>query len=705
MVNRISLLKDQYKTSQTQKSKNELRAKKMIQISGNKRRKVRKNLSELVNFWISDVRESIEKATPAADLSAGLTVAAVAIPLNLALAIAAGLPPAVGIISGGIGGFIGALLGGSRWQVTGPAAALNFMVAALVSQHGAIAAAAAAIIVGIIQVLLCFLFAGKLIKFVPEAVLIGFTTGVGLKLLDGQIPLLLGIDHDIVELVSTLHDPVWLHQVSWFSFICGLFVIMMMLSLRQFKRFPAALVGLVLATAVSVYLKWKLQRVGVIPDQIPDAQMPQLDIATWTQIAMSCIPLGLLAAAESLLSARSLDRMTGNTKPHNSDVELFGQGVANLGVGLFGGMPVTGVMVRGTANVQSGAKTRFAAAAHGLILICAILFAGKILGQVPISALAGLLCVVGFRLVEFKELIHLFKTNKLYAIAFLFATVGTVTENLVTGLLAALAICYVEHLLTSTKRAAEKEKAGQRQQGIRAILQAGHHHEERKKNAYLLNTRNTQWSRHVNEQPTIAPSAFVHPNATVIGRVILEDNVHVAAEAALRADEGTPFFVGADTNIQDGVVLHALKEKWVTVGEEKWAIYIGKEVSMAHQALVHGPCYIGDHTFVGFKAVVHDSVVGSHCFIGIGAVVVGVEIPDNRFVPHGMIVDSLEKVNTLPIVAPEQMHFNEDVVEVNQGLAEAYRFLDYNNKMPAIQALVEDLQPDEPLNLKTQNVF
>jgi SulP family sulfate permease len=123
------------------------------------------------------------------------------------------------------------------------------------------------------------------------------------------------------------------------------------------------------------------------------------------------------------------------------------------------------------------------------------------------------------------------------------------------------------------------------------------------------------------------------------------------------------------------VVLHALKEKHVEVAGERWAIYVGRNVSMAHDALVHGPCYVGDDTFIGFKAVVHDAVVGRGCFIGIGAVVVGVTVPDGRFVPHGSVIDTLDKVDGLPLVNESQHHFNEDVVDVNRGLAAAYRRL------------------------------
>jgi SulP family sulfate permease len=180
------------------------------------------------------------------------------------------------------------------------------------------------------------------------------------------------------------------------------------------------------------------------------------------------------------------------------------------------------------------------------------------------------------------------------------------------------------------------------------------------------------WSKHVRTRPKIHPTAYVHPAATVIGWVELGREVNVAADTSVRADEGAPFYIGDRSNIQDGVVMHALKEKWVRVDGRQWAIYIGADCSLAHQALVHGPSMIGDRTFVGFKAIVHDSIVGEGCFIGHNALVVGVEIPPRKRVPSGWVVDSPEKVKQLPDVEDAHAHFNEDVVQVNRGLVMAY---------------------------------
>jgi carbonic anhydrase/acetyltransferase-like protein (isoleucine patch superfamily) len=198
----------------------------------------------------------------------------------------------------------------------------------------------------------------------------------------------------------------------------------------------------------------------------------------------------------------------------------------------------------------------------------------------------------------------------------------------------------------------------------------GHHLAARDFGTAVTDRR--KWLSNIRQSARVARSAFVHEQACVIGHVELGDHVHIAAGASVRADEGSPFFIGANSNIQDGVVIHALKDKYVRVGGDEWAVYVGRHVSMAHDALVHGPCYVGDHTFIGFKAVVHDAVIGARCFIGIGAIVVGVEVPEGKFVPPGSIIDSAEKAAALADAGENHAEFNADVVEVNRGLSAAY---------------------------------
>ncbi|MDF2696078.1 MAG: Sulfate permease, partial [Labilithrix sp.] len=206
------------------------------------------------------------------DLLAGLTVSAVALPLNVGLAIASGMPPSAGLVAGVIGGAIAALFGSSQFQVSGPAAALSVMVLALTREFGVEGVAAATLFIGIVELVLGFALAGRVAKFVPESVLAGFTTGVGLKLLDQQMPELLGFpevvdwaaDHhaDTIDVVTMMHHPKWLHDVSWLAAMCGVFVIFLVTAMRSFKRFPAAIVSIALITFVSIYLKWDVERVS-----------------------------------------------------------------------------------------------------------------------------------------------------------------------------------------------------------------------------------------------------------------------------------------------------------------------------------------------------------------------------------------------------------------------------------------------------------
>ncbi len=641
-----------------------------------------RSISASFRYWRESWVQVIEQPRLSSDILAGMTVAAVALPLNVALAVSSGLPASSGIIAGAIGGALAAIFGGARLQVTGPAAALNVMVFAIVAKWGPVGAAAGALAVGILQLLFFVTRAATLARFIPEAVLAGFTTGVGLKLLDQQIPLLLDVDFRVTQLLTSIGNPIWLRDVHWLAVVSGLFVMLAMMGFSKFPKIPGAIAGLGLATAVSMYLRWDIHRVGEVPSALPTLAFPALGAGDWLELFVVCIPLAILATAESLLSARAVDRMAlarpdmKDLKPHEPNLEAFGQGIGNIGASLFGGMPVSGVIVRSSVNVHSGSRTRLSALFHAIILLVAPLAAAKWIGSVPIAALAGLLCMVGYRLVEVRTMYHEFKISKLLGIAFVLSAVGVVTGYLAAGLVAGMIVAGLHAYLEKRKRIAKetplrlKPKLGP---GVRGKINRDRPDAFTRAAPGVFREPEENWQAHVENKPLIHPTAFVHPNASVVGRVVLGPSVHVATEAALRADEGTPFFVGEGTNVQDGVVLHALKKKWVEVDGRAWAIFIGDRCSLAHQSLVHGPSYIGDDTFVGFKAIVHDSIVGDGCFIGIGAIVVGVEIPDGRFVPHGMLVDTQEKAQSLPESDHSKRHFNEDVVEVNRGLAEAYK--------------------------------
>jgi SulP family sulfate permease len=300
-------------------------------------------------------------------------------------------------------------------------------------------------------------------------------------------------------------------------------------------------------------------------------------------------------------------------------------------------------------------------------------FLASYLERVPLACIAGILLWVATNMVKKQEISEIVRHSGGFHVALMIYTAVMVpATDFLTAVLSSLVIYAVFGRFFKSPVQPNLFATPKRDPNIRAVLLRDK--AEARRPAHYENdpAEHRKWLGQIRERPLIAASAYVHPAATIIGRVVIGDRAHVAADTSVRADEGSPFHIGPNTNIQDGVVMHALKDKHVLVAGEPWAIYVGKDVSIAHDALVHGPCYIGDQTFIGFKAVVHDAVVGAHCFVGIGAVVVGVEIPDGRFVPHGRIVDSAEAVAALPLVNNGHKHFNEDVVEVNRGLAVAY---------------------------------
>ncbi|WP_441990188.1 carbonate dehydratase [Paenibacillus sp. 2RAB27] len=176
--------------------------------------------------------------------------------------------------------------------------------------------------------------------------------------------------------------------------------------------------------------------------------------------------------------------------------------------------------------------------------------------------------------------------------------------------------------------------------------------------------------------PIINNTAFISQYSSVVGDVTLSKNVYIAPNATLRADEGTPFFIGENTNIQDGVVLHGLAHEYILVDNKKYSIYIANSVSIAHGALIHGPCYIGEKVFVGFKSIIFNASIGHGSVISMDSVVTGgVKIAPNRFVPPGAHVDTQAKADSLRRVPKDQVEFAREVQRVNREFPHSYHLL------------------------------
>ena len=181
--------------------------------------------------------------------------------------------------------------------------------------------------------------------------------------------------------------------------------------------------------------------------------------------------------------------------------------------------------------------------------------------------------------------------------------------------------------------------------------------------------------------PNINPSVFIGPFSSIIGDVTLSANVFIACNVTLRADEGTPFYVGSNTNIQDGVVFHGLAKKYVMVKNKKYSIYVGNNVSCAHNAVIHGPCFIGDDTFIGFKAVIFNAIIKNNCLIGTGAIVTnGVVINSGSLVPPGAIIDTQDKANALDSITEANQEFTKEVIDVNTEFSSSYTLFFGNSR-------------------------
>ncbi len=402
-------------------------------------------------FWQSRARETVSSwremastKTIGADIAAGLTVACVALPLNLALALASGLPAGVGVVTAVIAGTVAALMGGSRLQVTGPAAAMAPLAYEIVQRHGARGLVVAAFFAGVVQVFLGVARVGRLVQAIPASVVTGFMSGIGLLIIGGQIPRLLGLPVTVRSISHITHHPDVLSGVNIAAVLLGLVVLATTVLLPKLnKRIPAALIALVVVTTVSVVGALTVRTVGDIPRGIPMPSLPAFGSVDLVKLLPEALAMAALASAESLLSAVVVDSMARIPR-HSSDQELIGQGLANIASSMFGGLPVTGVIVRSSVAVQSGGRTRLTPLAHSMALFVMMVAAAPLVARVPIAALAGVLLAVGIRLVDIKQLMHTWKISRFEAVVFAATMLGIVFTDFIDGVMIGLILALVQ---------------------------------------------------------------------------------------------------------------------------------------------------------------------------------------------------------------------------------------------------------------------
>jgi SulP family sulfate permease len=345
-------------------------------------------------------------ASIGADLVAGITVAVVALPLALGFAISAGVAPAIGVTTAIVAGVVAAVFGGSNFQVTGPTGAMTVVLIPIVARHGAAALPLVAIIAGLILVLMSLARFGRYVAFIPWPVITGFTNGIAVIIFLQQLPSVLGVAGEPAEsiLVSSARTMgAFLESPAYPGIVLAAVTAVTMVvwtRLPRVRAVPGSMVALLVGTGVSLG-GWfdGVGRVMEIPRGLPTPDIPLLSVGSIADLARVALAVAILAALESLLSAVVADGQTIEER-HDSDRELFGQGLANVAVGFFGGMPSTGALARTAVNLRSGARTRLAAVVHGVVLLLIMLFLAPLATRIPLAVLGGILMVVAVRMVE-----------------------------------------------------------------------------------------------------------------------------------------------------------------------------------------------------------------------------------------------------------------------------------------------------------------
>lgn len=418
------------------------------------------------------------------DLAASLVVFLVAIPLCLGIAIASGAPVAMGLISGIVGGAVVGLIAGSPLQVTGPAAGLAVIVFAFIQEHGVAMLGPVLVAAGVLQIVAGLLGIGSWFRAISPAVVHGMLAGIGLLIILGQVHVLMGARpaagaiENVAAMGETLDHLVGAgNSAEGAALLVGLISLLAMLGWEKVRPaaltlMPGALIGVAAGTMLTAALDLPIPRVDLPESLFADLSLPgAADFAGLLQpsILIATLVIAVIASAETLLSAAAVDRMHDGPRTRFNR-ELFAQGVGNGVCGLLGGLPITGVIVRSSANVQAGARTRASAVLHGIWILALVALAPALLELVPLTALAAVLLVTGWRLIALRHVRELLSHHGFVPVAIWGATVTlVVVEDLLIGVGVGLALSLVEILPHLRRRLAIRhaERDGAIRLGLR----------------------------------------------------------------------------------------------------------------------------------------------------------------------------------------------------------------------------------------------
>ena len=393
------------------------------------------------------------------DVTAGIIVAIIALPLSIALALASGVEPAQGIYTAIAAGFFVALLGGSRVQIAGPTAAFATIVAGVVAEQGMDGLFIATVMAGIILILMGILKLGSLIRFIPKTVTVGFTGGIAVTILLGQVKDFFGITYSegvkpietIEKIEANIHH---FASFKWEAFVIGLIALAVLIVYPKLeKKIPPSLIAVILGALLVGLVPLFSANISTIGDlyNIPKG-LPKVDFGAFEftkdkiiAVIPNAITIALLAGVESLLSCVVADGMIDDK--HNSNAELVGQGVANIASVFFGGIPATGAIARTAANIKNGGRTPVAAMVHSVVLLLVLLVLMPYAKLIPMPVIAAILFIVAYNMSEWRHFVAIYKTRRIDDILVLTVTfVLTVVFDLVVAIVAGM-ILYAVTLL------------------------------------------------------------------------------------------------------------------------------------------------------------------------------------------------------------------------------------------------------------------
>ncbi|MEF3275159.1 MAG: SulP family inorganic anion transporter [Chloroflexus sp.] len=392
------------------------------------------------------------------DLLAGITVGAVSLPLALAFGVASGADAPAGLVTAILAGILIGGLSGAAFQISGPTGAMSAVLIVIANRYGLEGVWVATLLAGVMLILLGIFRLGRYIAFIPSPVIAGFTSGIALIIAIGQLDNVLGVTTPKVEnaLEKVLYYATHPITPDWHALVLtGVVIATMLLAPRLTKTIPGSLIGIVLATILSIALGWQVPIIGDIPQTILLDHRLTWNIIPWehlNDLLAPAVSIAALGAIESLLCGSVGSTMSG--KPFDSNQELIGQGVGNLLIPFFGGVPATAAIARSSVAIKSGAVTRLTSIIHSLLLLLSALVLAPIIRYVPLAALGGVLLVTAWRMNEWESIRFFVNARLRHALAgFGFTMLATVALDLTWAILIGVtisAVLYIRQSATNT---------------------------------------------------------------------------------------------------------------------------------------------------------------------------------------------------------------------------------------------------------------